>query len=208
VAGEAIPDLERALAALREGQAVVAPTDTVYGIAADPHRPEAIEEIFRLKGRPETNPLPVLVASVEQARSAASDWPAEAEALARAFWPGALTIIVPKAEWVPASVVAGGETVGLRMPDHPAMLALLEGFGGPLACTSANLSGRAPARSPEHLPPEWRSSGVVVVDAGPTPGATPSTVASVDRGTLRVLRPGPIDAADLQRVVRASGEGR
>jgi len=200
------PDLGPALAALHAGRPVVIPTDTVYGVAADPHQPEAIEAIFRLKGRPETNPLPVLVASIEQARSASADWPAAAAALARAFWPGALTIVAPKAEWIPANVVAGGETVGLRMPDHATTLALLEAFGGPLACTSANRSGEPPASTPDGIPAAWRASGVVIVETGACPGGAPSTVASIGAdGAARVLRPGPISAEDLDRVIISAG---
>src|SRR6056297_4223190 len=139
------------VAELRAGRAVVIPTDTVYGLAADPQNPRAVEALFELKGRAETNPIPVLVPDVATAKRCAGDWTEAADALARAFWPGPLTIVVDKAEWVPPAIVAGGDSVGLREPDHPAALEVLRLFGGPLACTSANLSGEPPVSRPADL---------------------------------------------------------
>jgi L-threonylcarbamoyladenylate synthase len=186
------------VAELRAGRAVVIPTDTVYGLAADPQNARAVEALFELKGRAETNPIPVLVPDVATAKRCAGDWPAAADALARAFWPGPLTIVVDKAEWVPPAIVAGGDSVGLRQPDHPAALEVLRLFGGPLACTSANLSGEPPVSRPADLPGEW-GERVRVLDAGGLPERAPSTVVDVrGAGGARILREGPVSAEQVR----------
>lgn len=195
--------LEQALAELRTGRPVVIPTDTVYGLAADPASPEAVEALFRLKGRPEHNPIPVLVGDADAAARCAADWPGAAAAMAQTFWPGPLTIVVHRAPWIPAAIVAGSETVGLRQPDHPVTLALLHRFGGPLACTSANRSGEPPMLDPSTFPTPFRKEGIFLLDAGPAPGGAASTVASAlppVPGT--VLRAGPVSAEAIARALK------
>src|SRR5690606_30709099 len=117
------------------------PTETVYGLAAVARDANAVHRVFAAKGRPATNPLIVHASSLEMARGCCARWPAEANALARAFWPGPLTLVLPKAEWVPDVVTAGGQTVAVRVPRHPIALALIEAVGEPLVAPSANTSG-------------------------------------------------------------------
>ena len=194
-----------AVAQLRAGRAVVIPTDTVYGLAADPHNPAAVEALFALKGRAETNPIPVLVPDVATAKRCSGDWTAAADALARAFWPGPLTIVVEKAEWVPRSIVAGEDSVGLRAPDHPAALEVLRHFGAPLACTSANLSGQPAASRVDRLPVEWEGR-ICVLDVGGLSERSPSTVVDARGGeTPRILRAGPVSEDEVRECV-ASGK--
>jgi len=196
-------DVRRAVEALREGRPVVLPTDTVYGIAADPRRPEAVRRVFELKGRPDSNPLPLLVGSIAQAKECVREWPAAAETLADGFWPGALTIVLPKAAWVDDVVTAGGGTVGVRRPDHPIAQALLDAFGGPLACTSANLSGHPPAEDLRALPEVFLRADVSRLDGGILRHRSPSTVvAPSDKNGLQTLREGAIPSETLLRVLR------
>jgi L-threonylcarbamoyladenylate synthase len=131
-------DIQAAAKAIREGRLVAFPTETVYGLGANALDAAAVEQIFVAKGRPKTSPLIVHVASVEEARNLAAAWPAVAEILAQRFWPGPLTLIVPKASSVPDSVTAGLDSVGIRMPSHPTALELIRQAGVPIAAPSAN----------------------------------------------------------------------
>lgn len=196
-------DIERVARRLAAGEPAVIPTDTVYGLAADPRRPDAVARLFELKGRPESNPIPLLVPDEDGARRAASGWPASARALARAFWPGPLTIVVPAAGWLPPEITAGTGAVGVRAPDHPLALALLRRLG-PLACTSANRSGEPPARSPAELPPDWDGGRVALLDAGELPLAAASTVIDLAAGDAPTLRrEGPIHCERLMAAIRS-----
>ncbi|MCX6863738.1 MAG: L-threonylcarbamoyladenylate synthase, partial [Verrucomicrobia bacterium] len=122
---------------LRSGGVAAVPSETVYGLAANAFSPEAVREIYRAKGRPSTNPLIVHVATAAMARACASDWPKLAETLARHFWPGPLTLVVPKSSMIPDIVAAGGQTVGLRWPSHAFFQSLIRECGFPLAAPSA-----------------------------------------------------------------------
>lgn len=202
------PDDAHAVAeALRAGRVAVIPTDTVYGLAADPRNEQAVARLFELKGRPADNPLPLLVADADTAMSCCSDWPGVAERLAAMFWPGPLTIVAPAAEWIPTSVTAGSDHVGVRQPAHAWSLALLRAFGSPLACTSANASGDPPASALDQLPAQFFASDVSRTDAGRLPPSPASTVVRVQSGSLDVLREGSIGAEALQEAIRAGGPG-
>ncbi len=202
-------DVRRAAEALRDGRPVVLPTDTVYGVAADPRNEDAVRRVFELKGRPDTNPLPLLVPSIEDAQRCAAAWPEAARRLADAFWPGPLTIVVAAAGWIPEAVTAGAATVGLRQPDHAVALQLLREFGGPLACTSANLSGEPPVQRIEDLPPAFLHSDVSRLYGGLLPASPPSTVATVsDNSEIQVLREGPIPLHRLQSAIEAPPRDR
>jgi tRNA threonylcarbamoyl adenosine modification protein (Sua5/YciO/YrdC/YwlC family) len=145
--------LEQAAALIRAGKLVAFPTETVYGLGANALDPAAVARIFEAKGRPWTSPLIVHVDSVEMARGLASDWPDSAETLARRFWPGPLTLVVPKSASIPGIVTAGLATVGLRMPAHPLALELIRLAGMPIAAPSANrFTELSPTRA-EHVPP-------------------------------------------------------
>ncbi len=185
----------RAAAALRRGELVVLPTDTVYGLAAWPWDAAAIARIYAAKGRPESKALPVLVGETSHLARVAAALPPCAERLAARFWPGALTLVVPKHPELPAAL-SPYPTVGVRMPDHPDALALLR-LTGPLAVTSANRSGEMPARTAAEAVAQLGDAVAVVLDAGPARGGLPSTVADCTTTPPRVLRAGPVTAAAI-----------
>lgn len=188
------PPPEAAIAAaarsLATGAVVAVPTDTVYGLAADPFRPGAAEGLFAAKRRPRDVELPVLVADVATAVSLTSDVSEVAVALMEAFWPGALTIVLRRREGLEADLGSGGTTVGVRCPDHPVPLALCRTVG-PLATTSANLHGRPTPETAAGVAELFLDSVAVVLDGGPLSGQ-PSTVVDCTGAQVRLLRPGRI----------------
>lgn len=185
--------------ALSEGGLVVLPTDTVYGLAASLEHPRAIAAIYAAKGRPGEMPLPVLVASPEDAEALVPGALEAHDALLRRWWPGALTVIVATSPRIPAAVTGGGDTVGLRQPDSAIAREILRACGGALAVTSANISGEPPARVVADLPEELLRHVALVVDAGRCPGGIASTVLDLSTAPPRVLREGPVRAAWLRR---------
>lgn len=187
--------LHRAAEALADGRVVAVPTDTVYGLAADPTQPEAVAELFALKGRPEDVPLPVLVAGPEQVAQVAGELEVAAAELAARFWPGPLTLVVPRRPGFMVDLggpAAARQTVGVRRPDHPVVVALCE-LLGPLAVTSANLHGRRPATSAAEVVDvvAGSASPVLVLDAGTCDGE-PSTVVECRGPASRCLREGAL----------------
>lgn len=182
--------VESAVAALRKGEIVGVPTDTLYGLAADPYRQDALEAIFVLKGRPQVKPLAILVASIEQAIGLAM-FTDRALDLADAHWPGALTLVVPRLDATPDWLGhRERRTIGLRCPDHPAALELL-GVSGPLAVTSANVSGQAAAHDDEEARALF-GDAVSVYIAGSAPGGIASTIVDLTEPEPLVLREGPV----------------
>lgn len=194
--------IEKAAAVLRQGGLVAFPTETVYGLGADASSPGAVEGIFRAKQRPSTNPLIVHVGDVDQARRLASRWPDRAEALAEAFWPGPLTVVVPAAESVPDAVTAGLDTVALRLPSHPVARGLIEAAGVPVAAPSANLHTEVSPTTAEHVLEGLEGRIDLVVDAGAVSVGVESTLVSVVDSPAEVLRPGMIDRRQLSEVVK------
>lgn len=182
-----IPD---AVEAIKAGEVVGLPTDTVYGIGVDPLNPDAVEKLFVIKGRPANKPIGLLVATLEQAQTI-GQLTDTALALARDHWPGALTLVVlPKvvlARWVGD---AQAQTVGIRVPDHPAALELLSGTG-PLAVTSANRSGGPELMDDLAARAEFGDEVAVYVQ-GVSPGGEASTVVDATTPRLKMLRPGPV----------------
>jgi len=182
---------------IRAGRLVAFPTETVYGLGANALDAEAVARIFAAKGRPRQSPLIVHVASVEMARELAAGWPPVAETLAERYWPGPLTLVVPKRPMIPDIVTAGLPTVALRMPSHPMALELIRLAGVPIAAPSANrfteLSPTAAAHVPEAL-------ADYTLDGGPAQVGIESTVLSL-AGTPTLLRPGVIPATELETVV-------
>ena len=189
---------------IREGQAVAVPTETVYGLAADATNAEAVARIYEAKGRPSFNPLIVHVSSLNMARELGEFEPAAVE-LAQAHWPGPLTLVVPlKPEARIASLVTAGlPTIGLRVPAHPVMRALLEAAGRPLAAPSANASGAISPTRAEHVRASLSGRIPMILDGGASQRGLESTIVAATGGPLRLLRPGPI-AVDAP----ASTEGR
>ena len=187
----------RAAELIRAGRLVAFPTETVYGLGANALDPDAVARIFAAKGRPRTSPLIVHVDSIEMARTLASHWSDAADLLARRYWPGPLTLVVPKRPLVPDIVTAGLPTVGLRMPAHPLALELIRAAGVPIAAPSANrfteLSPTAAAHIPEAL-------ADYTLDGGAARVGIESTVLSlVDKPTL--LRPGVISITELEALI-------
>jgi L-threonylcarbamoyladenylate synthase len=191
----------RAADVLRAGGIVALPTETVYGLAANALDPAAIAKIYEAKGRPSTNPLIVHVTSLEAAKALASAWPVAAQKLAEACWPGPLTLVVPKNPVVPDGATAGLPNVALRVPSHPVMRAVIDAAGLPLAAPSAN---RSQAVSPTRAAHVLKSLGDrvdLILDAGTTEHGLESTVVDCTVVPPRVLRPGPVTIAALERVL-------
>ncbi len=193
--------VRRAAAWLRAGELVAVPTETVYGLAAVATDSRAVERIFTVKGRPSGNPLIVHVAGPELARACVAEWPPAAEALARAFWPGPLTLVLRRAEMIPPVVTGGGPTVGIRWPAHPFPQALIRECAAPLAAPSANLSNRVSPTRPEHVLKDLRGRIAAVVDGGPCPVGVESTVVDLTGHPPRILRPGMIHTPALAAVI-------
>ena len=198
-------EIEQAARIVRGGGLVVFPTETVYGLGANALDTSAVCKIYELKGRPATSPLIVHVASIEQAKELAAEWLPEAERLARQYWPGPLTIVVPKKSTIPDEVTAGLPTVGLRMPRHPVALELLRLAGAPIAAPSANRFTQLSPTTAEHVREAFGVETPFLLDGGPCEVGLESTVISVTRDGLEVLRPGMAHVSDA--VAPATGEG-
>ncbi|MEY9211101.1 threonylcarbamoyl-AMP synthase [Thermobifida halotolerans] len=192
--------LERAARVLRGGGLVAFPTETVYGLGADAANPSAVARIFAAKGRPADHPLIVHVASAATARDWAASFPESARALADAFWPGPLTMVLPRSERVPDAVTGGRPTVGLRVPDQPVARALLERFGGGVAAPSANRFGRVSPTTAAHVAADLGERVDLVVDGGPCAVGVESTIVEIDGDRLAVLRTGAVTADDIAAV--------
>jgi L-threonylcarbamoyladenylate synthase len=189
--------VEHAARLIRAGRLVAFPTETVYGLGANALDEAAVERIFAAKGRPRTSPLIVHVDSVAMARSLSSRWPDAAETLARRYWPGPLTLVVPKRPEIPDVVTAGLPTVGLRMPAHPLALALIRAAGVPIAAPSANRFTELSPTSAGHVP---EALADYVLDGGVAQVGIESTVLSlVDRPLL--LRPGVIPLPEIEALI-------
>jgi L-threonylcarbamoyladenylate synthase len=193
--------IQRAAEFLRAGRLVAFPTETVYGLGANALEPDAVRSIFWAKGRPATNPLIVHVAEPSLVANVATDWPETAARLAERFWPGPLTLVVPKGPKVPDDVTAGGPTVAIRCPSHPVTQALLRATGLPLAAPSANRSTELSPTRAEHVLKSLGGHIDMILDAGPCPGGIESTVVDVTGSVVRVLRPGPVTVPMLEEVV-------
>jgi L-threonylcarbamoyladenylate synthase len=199
--------VRRAAEVLRQGRLVGLPTETVYGLAANAFDPGAVANIFQTKGRPSNNPLIVHVADAAMAQSCVRVWPSLAERLAEAFWPGPLTLVLPRADKVPDIVTAGGGTVAIRWPAHPLMLAVIKACGFPLAAPSANLSNRASPTTAQHVLQQLGGRIPLVIDGGPCHVGIESTVLDVTCNPPLLLRPGMIHEAALVAVTGALATG-
>lgn len=185
---------------LREGKLVALPTETVYGLGADARNPEAVRRIFEAKGRPATNPLIVHVASVAAAKEVVAVWPEVAERLAAAFWPGPLTLLLPKRPEIPDLVTAGLGAVGVRIPAHPVALALLKAAAIPVAAPSANpYMGVSPTEA-RHVIAGLGDRIEAVVDGGPCTVGIESTVLDLTGQVPTILRPGGVSLEAIRRV--------
>jgi L-threonylcarbamoyladenylate synthase len=193
--------IQRAAELLRAGELVGMPTETVYGLGADARNAAALAKIFAAKNRPADHPLIVHLPDAEQLPRWAAAIPDEALALARAFWPGPLTLVLKRADAVPDEVTGGQDTVGLRIPNHPVALALLHAFGAGIAAPSANRFGRISPTTAAHVRDELGDKVAMILDGGPCDIGIESTILDLSRGTPVILRPGAISADAIAAVI-------
>lgn len=194
-------DIGRAAELLRAGELVGMPTETVYGLAADALNVAAVSRIFAAKGRPANHPLIVHLPDASHLARWAREIPDDAFALACAFWPGPLTLILKRQHGVPDALTGGQDTVGLRVPDHPVALALLQAFDSGIAAPSANRFGRISPTTAEHVRQELGDKVALILDGGPCAVGIESTILDLSRDAPQILRPGAISAEDIARVV-------
>jgi L-threonylcarbamoyladenylate synthase len=207
-------EIDHAAQLLRAGRLVAFPTETVYGLGANALDSDAVARIFAAKRRPATSPLIVHVASIEMAQALVREsrvgesrdaesrcWPDKAERLARKFWPGPLTLVLPKADAIPMNVTAGLSSVGLRMPSHPVALALIRAAGVPVAAPSANRFTELSPTTAEHVRRSLNGDVDFVLDGGPCVVGIESTVLSLVEEQPVLLRPGGISRADLESMI-------
>jgi len=188
-----------ALEILKRGGLVAFPTDTVYGVGALAFDGTAVERIYAAKDRPIEKAIPILIGGPEDLEKVTTDIPPIAAKLAARFWPGPLTLVVPKHPNLP-DVVSAGPTVGVRVPDHPVARALLTA-AGPMAVTSANISGQASPKTAEEVNRQLIGRIPLILDGGETPGGVPSTVVNCLGTEPVILREGPITLKDIQFVL-------
>jgi L-threonylcarbamoyladenylate synthase len=192
--------VQQAAEFLRAGEVVALPTETVYGLAANALDARAVERIFQVKGRPARNPIIVHVASIDMAKRCVADWPDLAGALAKAFWPGPLTLVLPRAKEIPPAITASGPTVGVRWPSHPFIQAVIRECDFPLAAPSANPSNRVSPTNAEHVRKYLGGKIRLIVDGGQAHIGIESTVLDISSSPPRLLRPGMIHEEALLAV--------
>ncbi len=192
--------ISKACQLLRNGDLVAFPTETVYGLGADASNTASLRKLYAAKGRPTDHPVIVHLHSVDQIADWAKHVPECLELLAKNFWPGPLTVVLPKADHVSLLVTGGQDTVALRIPSHPVALQLLKAFGGGLAAPSANKFGRISPTRAEDVTQEFGDEVAMVLDGGACQVGIESTILDLSGDQLRILRPGMIEAADLQAV--------
>ena len=191
----------KAAALLRAGGLVALPTETVYGLAADATQEKAVQANYDAKGRPEAKPLNVLVDGMAMVETVCRDIPADAYQLAEAFWPGPLTMILWGKGTLPPIVPARGATQGVRCPDHPATLAVIRALGRPLACPSANLSGRPSPKSADDVLAQLSGRIAAVLDGGPCSVGVESTILDLTVTPYRILRQGGLSQEEIEAVL-------
>lgn len=193
--------IRRAGEIIRQGGLVAFPTETVYGLGADALQPQAAKKIYAAKGRPSDNPLIIHVAQWPAVERIARRVPESARLLAEKFWPGPLTMILPKAECVPYETTGGLDTAAVRMPDHPVALALIAAAGGYVAAPSANVSGRPSPTRAEHVKEDLEGRIDMILDGGPVGIGLESTIVDLSGEIPMILRPGAISQEMLAQVI-------
>ena len=193
--------IDQAVQLLRAGRLVAFPTETVYGLGADATNADAVRAIFDVKGRPSTNPLIVHVADIETAQKYTAGWSDAAQTLAAAWWPGPLTLVLPKHPSIVDETTAGLQTVGLRVPDHPLALELLRAFGGAVAAPSANRSNHLSPTTADHVRDDLGDRVDLVLDGGPCKVGIESTVLDLTGDVPTILRPGGVSKRQLEFIV-------
>lgn len=193
--------LYQAVAALKRGEVIAFPTETLYGLGADALNAAAVEKVFQLKGREPANPIPVLIADRAMLSSLVSDVPPLAETLIVRFWPGPLTIVLPARSDIPPPLVNAAGGVGARISSQPIADELIRGLGHPLTATSANPSGRSPARTAQEAKEYFSGQIDIFVDGGTLTSKTGSTVVEVTGERIKIIREGDIVRSKLEEVV-------
>src|SRR5690348_2207581 len=194
-------EIETAVQALRNGELVAFPTETVYGLGANAQNPAAVRRIFEAKGRPATHPVIVHLDSPRYLHRWVREVPEGAIKLAEAFWPGPLTLVMPRAAHVHDVVTGGQDTIAIRVPAHPMAQQLLTAFGGGIAAPSANRYGRLSATRAEHVREELGDAVRLVLDGGECQLGLESTIVSFEGASVRLLRPGSVTAGQIRAVV-------
>ncbi len=187
---------------LARGCVIGIPTDTLYGLAADPFNLAAVDEIYRVKGRPETRALPILVNSLDQATLLARETPRNFVRLAQEFWPGALTLVVEAANRLPLKVTANTGRIALRWPRSQVVRRLIAEFDGPITGTSANISGFPACSNAEQVMKQLGDRLPLVLDGGETGAALPSTIVELHGDTWKIIREGAIPVAEIEKALQ------
>ena len=196
------PDVARAAQILRQGGVVAFPTETVYGLGADARNPEALKRIFSVKGRPTSHPLIVHLGSSQELQNWTHQIDEVTALLTSVFWPGPLTLVLPRISTVPDLVTGGQGTVALRMPSHPLALELLREFGSGVAAPSANRFGRVSPTTADHVRADLGSDVDLILDGGPCEVGVESTIVNLANGALEILRPGGVTQEALEGVLQ------
>lgn len=199
---EARKEIDRAVSLLKTGGVVVSPTDTLYGLAADAFNEAALERVYVIKGRPRDLALPVLVDGWERVETVARDVPEIAQRLALRFWPGPLTLVLPRSPGLSSLVTGGRDTVAVRQPDHWAPQELVARLGRPITGTSANRSGEPDLLTLEAVQAQLAGLADYIITAGPAPQGAPSTVVDVTGSAPRLLRQGAVPFAEVLKVCK------
>jgi len=194
-------EYEIAAGLLRQGECVAFPTETVYGLGANALDENAVAKIYQAKGRPSDNPLIVHCPNQSQVKEFVKDWTAAAQLLMDRFWPGPLTLILPKKAVIPPIVTAGLDTVAVRIPNHPVALKLLRAARLPVAAPSANASGKPSPTRAEHVWQDLAGKIPAIIDGGPTGWGLESTVLDCTANPFRLLRPGGVTVEELQKLM-------
>lgn len=184
---------------INNGEVIAFPTDTVYGLGVSAFNRQAIDRLYAVKQRDASKALPILIADVSNLRSVASLPTAEVKAIIEHFWPGPLTLILPRNPALPDNI-SPGSTIGVRIPDHPATREMLRNTG-PLAATSANISGQDETQTAQQVARMFMDKINLILDGGPAPGGTASTVLDCFSGQWQILRPGPITRKDILKII-------
>lgn len=196
--------IQTAIELLQEGEIVAFPTDTVYGLGANAFYSPGIIKLFEAKGRDANKAIAVLIGDINQLELLTEELNETAKKLAKKFWPGALTLVVPKKTELPELLTAGN-SIGIRIPDHPVALELLKEFG-PIAATSANLSGKTSPHDARDVLKQLNKRIPLILDGGRCSGGIPSTVVDCSNGEVRILRPGAISQQEIEAVLTESSD--
>jgi L-threonylcarbamoyladenylate synthase len=194
-------EIEKGIKILQKGGVIAFPTDTVYGLGADAFNSTAVKRIYEIKNRPKHQQLPLLITDAERLTTLADSIPEIAWFLARRFWPGGLTLVLPKTDTLPA-YLASGPTIAVRVPDHPACLAIIQNLGNPLIGTSANISGQPAALTAEEVGQQLGGKIDFIINGGKCPGGKESTVVDATREPPIILRQGIIPADEIDKAYK------